>query len=1399
MHVRAHARAVSVLFVLSAGACAPPSEPQSVDQTSQTLPSGFTKTRIASGLSLPLGMAFAPDGRLFVIERGTTAGGTGKIRIIKNGQLLSTPFASITVNNASVSANERGLLGIALDPGFNSNHFVYVYYTVNASTPYNRISRFTANGDTAVAGSETLILRLDDLAAGNHNGGALAFGKDGKLYVGVGENHDSTNAIDLTNYLGKVLRLNPDGSAPTDNPFYNAGDGISAKDRIWTYGHRNVWRLAVNPSSGKIFANDVGEATWEEINDVTTKGKDFGWRGGTTDGDSTVWFKYDHNAGKCITGGTFYSPAVAPGGFSAYVGKYFFTDYSNGWLKAIDTSTKSLSTFDTGLSGPTDLAVGPDGNLYLTTTGSGEVWRYSSTTAQQSLLLSDSALSINEGSSKMFTVRLAVQPGGNVSVAVARTSGDATITASPATLTFTTSSWSTPQNVTVAAAQDADSSNETAVITASSSGLTSRTVDVTAIDDDVAGPLTQITAPMNGATVSGRNAEFYGGSNLDGTTSSVKGEFYVDGVLKYTDVGTGHYHYNGSHQLWDTTQLGEGLHALRLTVYDSGNRTGSHDIQVTVDNLPSPWNHQDIGAVGAAGGANASGGVFSVRGAGADIWGTADELHYAYQPMNGDGEIVARVTAVQRTADWSKAGVMMRTSTAANSAYAFMLLSGAGNVSFQRRLTAGGTATATNSTAGTSPFWVRLKRTGNTILASRSSDGGTWIDVGSDTIAFGTSVNVGLAVTGHADPMVAEATFDMVAVGSGGTCTPESNATFCSRMGKNCGTVTGADNCGVSRTVSSCGTCTSPATCGGGGTPNVCGGGGGGGPVYTYLEAESGAGAGTAPMTIVSDAGASGGKAIWSPTVGSNLNPPTDGHVTYPFSVGAAGTWKLWGRFLVGPATSSDDSLWARVDGGSFVQWNNIFARIGNAAYAWDSVHDTANADALVTYNLTAGNHTLEIAYRESGLKMDRFLLTNDLAFNPGGGSMCTPESNATFCSRLGKNCGSVTGTDNCGASRTVSSCGTCTGPQTCGGGGTPNVCGGGSSGSCTFTVTMNVYDGPNWWGTIAFKNNGPSASSAYQVAFDVPSGVQCDFAETGWTVSQSGTRCTYKNPGQTLASGASLTMHYSTNSQGFTSAGNVVVSDSTCGGGGSCTPESNTTFCSRLGKNCGSVTGTDNCGTARSVSSCGTCTSPQTCGGGGTPNVCGGGSCTPESNSAFCSRLGKNCGSVTGTDNCGVSRTVSSCGTCTSPATCGGGGTANVCGTSGGNLVWKKANLTWFTSYPDPNSEECIKFNGCMWAGQFAFVNGTQTKAWVMAHNIAAVHEKDANTYALKTLRLKQGTHQIDVTVYDECADSDCSGCCTQNASQNGLNFLIDIESFTADRFGANDGIVDWACLDCP
>jgi hypothetical protein len=141
--------------------------------------------------------------------------------------------------------------------------------------------------------------------------------------------------------------------------------------------------------------------------------------------------------------------------------------------------------------------------------------------------------------------------------------------------------------------------------------------------------------------------------------------------------------------------------------------------------------------------------------------------------------------------------------------------------------------------------------------------------------------------------------------------------------------------------------------------------------------------------------------------------------------------------------------------------------------------------------------------------------------------------------------------------------------------------------------------------------------------------------------------------------------------------------------------------------------------------------------------------------------------------------------------------GAAGASAADGGTIsMWRQASLTNFTSYPDPGSDECVKYNGCMWAGQFAAVDGKQTKEWVEAHDIAAVHSKDFEMYKLKTLRLRKGTKELDVTVYDECADSDCSGCCTENAKPSG--FLIDLESYTAARFGVSDGQVEWACVDC-
>jgi glucose/arabinose dehydrogenase len=331
-----------------------------------TLPSGFRETLVASGLTNPTAMAFAPDGRLFVSEQ------TGRLRVIKNGTLLPAPFVSLTVD----AGGERGLLGIAFDPDFAVNQYVYTYYTTPSPTPHNRISRFTANGDSAAPGSEAVIFELDNLnLSTNHNGGALAFGFDGKLYVGVGENAVPSNAQSLTNVLGKILRINKDGMIPSDNPFY--ATAIGRNRAIWALGLRNPFTFAFNPGGSELFINDVGQDMWEEINNGLA-GANYGWpdtEGATSDprfqGPIST---YNHSNGCAITGGTFYAPAT-PRFPSAYVGNYFFADYCAGWIRVLDRVSGHVSPFATAISLPVDLKTGDDGLLYYLARGSGAVYR----------------------------------------------------------------------------------------------------------------------------------------------------------------------------------------------------------------------------------------------------------------------------------------------------------------------------------------------------------------------------------------------------------------------------------------------------------------------------------------------------------------------------------------------------------------------------------------------------------------------------------------------------------------------------------------------------------------------------------------------------------------------------------------------------------------------------------------------------------------------------------------------------------------------------------------------------------------------------------------------------------------------------------------------------------------
>lgn len=339
----------------------------------QTLPPGFSQVRVVSlGGALPMGFTAAPDGRLFVCIK------SGDLLVVKNGILLSTPAIHLNVNQDG----EEGLLSVAVDPNFSSNNYIYLYYTAQ-SPARNRLSRFTMNGDVVVPGSEVILLNLDPLLTNAHMGGGIAFGPDGKIYLASGENRQGSRIQQLDNYFGKLLRINPNGSAPSDNPFFSNPN--AAAKYIWAYGFRNPYTLSVDPVSGKIFVNDIGSdppAGWEEINDATVAGKNFGWAVVEGDVNNPLYadpvYTYpvvrnnsgtDLTHGCAITGGTFLNTAASnyP---SAYKGKYYFVDFCNRWMNYINPSdaVPTSTPFAQNLAnGATTTITGPDGNIYFIT------------------------------------------------------------------------------------------------------------------------------------------------------------------------------------------------------------------------------------------------------------------------------------------------------------------------------------------------------------------------------------------------------------------------------------------------------------------------------------------------------------------------------------------------------------------------------------------------------------------------------------------------------------------------------------------------------------------------------------------------------------------------------------------------------------------------------------------------------------------------------------------------------------------------------------------------------------------------------------------------------------------------------------------------------------------------
>ncbi|MCW1883489.1 PQQ-dependent sugar dehydrogenase [Luteolibacter flavescens] len=341
-----------------------------------TLPPGFEEVEVAGGLN-PTTMTFAPDRRLFLCEKH------GLLRVIDGRKMLPEPTLDIS---AKVDAwNERGLLSVCFDPDFARNGWIYVYYTHNRepgkkdrTNSNNRVSRFTMKGNVADARSEKVLLELNDLSKiGWHNGGGLAFGKDGKLYVSTGENSKDSNAQDGSNLLGKLLRINKDGSIPTDNPHYRDFKGQNRA--IVALGLRNPFSIAVQRTTGLLYLSEVG-ANYEQIegydSSIPPVPVNYGWPG--IDGPPrnqkqpenyrAPVYPYDHGRGEglALCSGDFYNPAKpGDGAFPGeYTGRFFFSDYK-GWIKFIDPAKPEVRhDFASGINRPIDVETAPDGSLW---------------------------------------------------------------------------------------------------------------------------------------------------------------------------------------------------------------------------------------------------------------------------------------------------------------------------------------------------------------------------------------------------------------------------------------------------------------------------------------------------------------------------------------------------------------------------------------------------------------------------------------------------------------------------------------------------------------------------------------------------------------------------------------------------------------------------------------------------------------------------------------------------------------------------------------------------------------------------------------------------------------------------------------------------------------------------
>jgi glucose/arabinose dehydrogenase len=362
--------AYSSLAVLILTAC---NGSDATDPGGGTPPPGLTLQLtpfITTGLSSPVFLTQPlNDGRIFVVEQ------PGRIRVIRDGVLQTTPFLDIT--SRVLSGGERGLLSVAFHPSYATNHYFYVYFTTQTNGDI-RIERFTAtNADVADPATTHLILTVAHSSQTNHNGGLLTFGPDGMLYAGLGDGGGGGdplgNGQNFNALLGSLLRLDVDGGdpykIPTDNPFVGQA---GKRGEIWAKGLRNPWRYAFDSPTGRVYIADVGQDAREEVDveAATAGGLNYGWNtmegmscynpstGCSQAGLTLPLLDYDHSAGKCsITGGYVYRGSAIPD----LVGHYFYSDFCARFIKSFRYSNGSaVDQRDWGLAGGNVTSFGVD-------------------------------------------------------------------------------------------------------------------------------------------------------------------------------------------------------------------------------------------------------------------------------------------------------------------------------------------------------------------------------------------------------------------------------------------------------------------------------------------------------------------------------------------------------------------------------------------------------------------------------------------------------------------------------------------------------------------------------------------------------------------------------------------------------------------------------------------------------------------------------------------------------------------------------------------------------------------------------------------------------------------------------------------------------------------------------